>query len=131
MKKIGEENIEKEKIEEEKVEMINIQWLISGETEYFFDFFLIHDRLGLIFIPHILRNNRETATLPRLREWTYRTIFVKNFVLKIFYKGLFLCVIPCSITLIKVLLRLRYHSLVLVILYFHNFAQTRAHRYCS
>jgi hypothetical protein len=30
------------------------EWLISDETQHFFDFFLIDDRLGLILIPHIL-----------------------------------------------------------------------------
>jgi hypothetical protein len=34
--------------------MINIQSDISGETEYFFDFFLIHGRLGFTFMSYIL-----------------------------------------------------------------------------
>jgi hypothetical protein len=81
------------------------EWLISDETQYFFDFFLIYDRLGLIFISHILWSTRETVTLPRLRGWTYRTIFVKSFVLKIFYKGVFLSVISLFYCLNKSFVR--------------------------
>jgi hypothetical protein len=49
--------------------------------------------ISLILIPHILMDTWETETLPRLRGWTYRTIFVKISVLKIFWKGVVLCVI--------------------------------------
>jgi hypothetical protein len=33
-------------------------WLTSKETRYFFNFYLIDRRLGLIFLPHILGHNK-------------------------------------------------------------------------